>query len=407
MLSLDTNVGGLRAMTAMNQSSLLLNTSTERLSDGIRINRAADDPSGVIVRDRYQAQITGLDQGITNIQSAQGLVQIAESGLDKVVTVLQQMRSLAVRAADDNLNPSERADIQRHIALLVTEINDTAAKTQYNGHNLLDGSITDAQPPRAGSVKLQSQSFLADGSNLLGAPAVLPANGATTIGAISQGSYEVKLVFDANVLGQVDAQIYYSTGNGDVDAVPVSTLTNVGAGSRFYAAGGISFTINTVSTLDVGLTSYVKAYTYVTGNATNQPMMFQAGPDEGQVLRVGLKRMDVATLFRTGLDSYNASDIHVDNALQAQDLIGQIDDALQYTDSENLKVGAYYQSFARMMTLNRAGSSQNSSQLSIINDADMAMEATNQSRRSILVQSGTAMIAQANSSAQFVLQLLR
>jgi flagellin len=184
----------------------------------------------------------------------------------------------------------------------------------------------------------------------------------------------------------------------------------VDLGNRTYEAGGVCFTVSQASTLDVGLTSYLKANTYIAATKDDKSLTFQVGPDEGNVTRVGIGRMDVDTIFRRteladGSNEYGEVDLS--NALRAQDLIGQIDDALNYVGGENLKVGQFQNKFSRTLDLARQQMTSITGALSNLNDADMAREATNQSKRSILVQSGTAMVAQANSQGQFLLQLLR
>jgi len=210
--------------------------------------------------------------------------------------------------------------------------------------------------------------------------------------------------------GDVDAVIYFSDGSGNTNLSPVSTLYGVDLGARAYSAGGISFTIHQAATLDVGLTSYVKAYTYASGTVRDHALQFVTGANEDQVSRVGIARMDVQALFRLN-ESFRGSagytDLTVDDELKAQDLIGQIDDALTYAGAQNLKIGATSNALTRLLSLQRENHTAISGAFSLINDADVALESTRQARRSILVQSGTAMVAQANSQAQYVLQLLR
>jgi flagellin len=202
------------------------------------------------------------------------------------------------------------------------------------------------------------------------------------------------------------------------------------SGSRVrYAAGGIILTVNTVSPYDAGLVGYAKTLTYVSATAEDNALQFQTGSDEGEVFRVGIQKMTVDMLFRrdyyrgeggTNADGspfdpgfptpYSVGDggsISIATTLQAQDLIGQIDDALQIAGRANLKVGAFKNEFDRTLDQQRANHTQMQNAFADINDADMAVEATIQSKRNILIQSGTAMVAQANQSSQFILQLLR
>ncbi len=194
MISINNNTGGMRAHDALQVSHRLLQTSLERLSTGIRINRAEDDAAGLMVRDRFQAQVNGLEEAIRNIQTGQGMIQVAEQGLNKITDALQQMRALAVRAADDNLSDGDRGRIQEQVKGLLKEINERAARTTYNGHNLLNGSIADTRAERQGSVQIQTNSFLSDGHDEIASVAVTGSN-ATATGGVSQGSYEVVLAF--------------------------------------------------------------------------------------------------------------------------------------------------------------------------------------------------------------------
>jgi len=185
------------------------------------------------------------------------------------------------------------------------------------------------------------------------------------------------------------------------------TLESVSRGAQTANLGGISFTVNQATALDAGLTAFIKAYTYVSGTTSDDSLQFQVGPDEGMVTRMGIRKMDVQSIFRGGNGGYDYQDIKLDTQLQAQDLIGALDDAINYVSEENLKVGAFQNHMSRTLELARQQQTSITGALSNLNDADMAAEATNQSKRSILVQSGTAMVAQANTQGQFLLQLLR
>jgi len=218
---------------------------------------------------------------------------------------------------------------------------------------------------------------------------------------------------------QVDAVIYWTDGGKGPSIV--STLQGVSQEAKKYEAGGIILTVNTVTRHDVGLVAYTKALTYVSATTQDNALQFQTGSDEGEVFRVGIQKMSVEALFRrdhyTGdedkyekLPDYDAAaggSISVATTLQAQDLIGQIDDALRTVGRANVKVGAFKNEFDRTLDQQRSNHTQIANAYANINDADMAMEATNQSKRMILIQSSTAMVAQANTTSQYVLQLMR
>jgi len=212
---------------------------------------------------------------------------------------------------------------------------------------------------------------------------------------------------------QVDAVIYWSDG-GSAPAI-VSTLEGVSLKAKAYEAGGVILTVNTVTKEDIGVAAFAKTLTYVSVTTSDNAMQFQVDADQGEVFRMGISSMTVDTLFRR--DHYQGEDssydvafggsISVATSLQAQDLIGQIDEALAIVGESNVKVGAFKNEFDRTLDLQRAKHTQTANAYANINDADMAVEATSQSKRMILMQSSTAMIAQANTTSQYVLQLLR
>ena len=116
--------------------------STEKLSSGYRINRAADDAAGLSISEKMRAQIRGLDQASTNAQDGISLIQTAEGALNETHSILQRMRELAVQAANDTEVGEDRAAIQQEINQLSSEIDRIATTTQFNTMNLLDGSFS-------------------------------------------------------------------------------------------------------------------------------------------------------------------------------------------------------------------------------------------------------------------------
>ena len=116
--------------------------TSEKLSSGYRINRAADDAAGLAISEKMRRQVRGLTQASANAQDGISAVQTAEGALNEVHDMLQRMNELAVKASNDTLQTSDRDYIQREIKALVDEIHRTGASTQFNDTNLLDGSFT-------------------------------------------------------------------------------------------------------------------------------------------------------------------------------------------------------------------------------------------------------------------------
>lgn len=133
-------------------------TSMERLSSGMRINRAADDPSGLAISEKMRAQIKGLQVAQRNIQDSISLFQTAEGALHETHSMLHRMRELSIQAASDTLTDEDRALIEIEFQELKKEIERTATDTQFNTRPLLDGSLSDFKT-QAGANSGQSISF--------------------------------------------------------------------------------------------------------------------------------------------------------------------------------------------------------------------------------------------------------
>jgi len=144
-LYINTNIASLTAQNNLNASQMSLQSSLQRLSSGLRINSAKDDAAGLAISTRMTSQIQGLMQASQNANDGISLSQTAEGGMSTIADNLQRMRSLAVQAANGSNSASDRASIQAEIAQLQQNINQVATQTQYNGINLLDGSLNNAQ----------------------------------------------------------------------------------------------------------------------------------------------------------------------------------------------------------------------------------------------------------------------
>lgn len=117
-----------------------LNKSLEKLSSGLRINRAADDAAGLAISEKMRAQIKGLNQAVRNAQDGVSLIQTAEGAMNETHSILQRMRELAVQAANETYTASDRQEIQKEIDALKGEVNRIANTTEFNRKKLLDGS---------------------------------------------------------------------------------------------------------------------------------------------------------------------------------------------------------------------------------------------------------------------------
>lgn len=141
-LRINTNVASINAQRNLNKSTNALNKSLERLSSGLRINRAADDAAGLAISESMKSDIRALEQSGRNAADGVSMVQLAEGALDEVSGILIRMRELAQQAGNETMGASERGYINTEFSALADEIDRISLATEFNGIALLDGSGT-------------------------------------------------------------------------------------------------------------------------------------------------------------------------------------------------------------------------------------------------------------------------
>jgi len=139
-LRIQTNVDAFRAYRNLDHTSQQVSKSMEKLSSGFRINRASDDAAGLAISERLKAQVNGLAQASRNVSDAVSMVQTAEGALDQVHAMLQRVRELAVKYANDTLSATDKAAITAEVSALSAEVARIGSDTEYNNIKLLDGS---------------------------------------------------------------------------------------------------------------------------------------------------------------------------------------------------------------------------------------------------------------------------
>src|SRR5207249_1619963 len=161
-LIINTNIASLNAQRNLGVSSTGLQKSLERLSSGLRVNRAADDPAGLAIADKLNFQARGLNQAVRNVSDATSLVNTAEGAFNVLTNVLGRLRELAVQSASDTNSASDRLTLKGEADGLIAEVTRLATSTQFNGSNLLDGSFASGKVQIGGNA-FQTTSFsLAD-----------------------------------------------------------------------------------------------------------------------------------------------------------------------------------------------------------------------------------------------------
>ena len=171
----------------LNISSNAYAKSTEKLSSGYKINRAADDAAGLSISEKMRSQIRGLDKASSNAQDGVSLVQTAEGALNETHSILQRMNELATQSANDTNTTSDRNAIQSELNQLTSEIDRIQSTTQFNTMNLLDGSFT-GKNLQVGSLSGQSISLSIknmDSKSLFGTGTAISTEGTGTSAAVA------------------------------------------------------------------------------------------------------------------------------------------------------------------------------------------------------------------------------
>ena len=139
---INHNISALNTHRQLSINNSAMAKNLEKLSSGLRINRAGDDAAGLAISEKMRAQIRGLNMASKNAQDGISLIQTAEGALNEVHAILQRMRELAVQAANDTNTVEDRQNLQKEVAELIKEIDRIANDTEFNTQTLLDGTFT-------------------------------------------------------------------------------------------------------------------------------------------------------------------------------------------------------------------------------------------------------------------------
>ncbi|MFA7091122.1 MAG: flagellin [Arcobacteraceae bacterium] len=139
-MRINTNIASLNAQEANSNTNKLLNNSLEKLSSGLRINKAADDASGLAIADKLRTQVTSLNQGIDNGNSAVALLQIADKSMSEQSKILDTIKAKLIQANTDTTSSAGRQAIAKDISKLLEQLNNIGKQTNYNGRQLISGA---------------------------------------------------------------------------------------------------------------------------------------------------------------------------------------------------------------------------------------------------------------------------
>lgn len=401
-MRIQNNVSSLNAWRNLTSTDGSMSKSLERLSSGYRINRAADDAAGLAISERMRAQIKGMNQAISNAQDGISLVQTAEGALNEVHTILQRMRELAVQAANGSNTGADRNQIQGEMDQLSSEVTRITNTTRFNSKDLINGAMQATATTGGGTGQLtfqigalanQTISFgvqamdaktlgvardlreVSDNNNALN---TIQLNGAAT--TASNGTYTVQVDWNAST-NNWDVSLFNSTS-----ATAISTATGVATG------GSASLTTTGSEAINIDLDQYITGSSGTSFKATIEVNIAQAAQFAG-----GAKTSDAITVG--GLD--------VTTEANATAAITKLDTAINTVSAQRSQLGSVQNRLEHTINNLSVVSENLTASESRIRDVDMAAEMATFTKQQILMQAGTAMLAQANAKNQAVLSLLK
>ncbi|HEU20359.1 MAG TPA: flagellin [Deltaproteobacteria bacterium] len=374
-LRIQNNIEALNAHKNLTISSNSLAKSLERLSSGYRINRASDDAAGLSISQQFRADIASYKVCSRNVSEANSLLQVAEGALDNIGNMLTRLKELATQASSANAG-SNLGKIDAEAQKLIDEIERIATSTEYAGSALIDGSF---------GVTVAATSGIDIGVNGFAGISGMQA-GATYTFTIAAGS-------DAD---HFDLTLADADGNSqflnEVEVPAVGITKDV-----YFSSLGITISVTSDLAADTGT---------VTGSATGNAS-FQVGSENQSDNRIDIslgnaKSSVLGTLYG-GANTIDSIDLS--NATDAQTALTTINDAISDLASIRGDIGAA-QNRLSYSAANLATTIENvTAAESVIRDVDMAAEMTSFTKNQILMQAGTAMLAQANMAPQSVLSL--
>jgi len=384
----------MQAMNANRQLGVTMSgqqKSTEKLSSGYRVNRAADDAAGLAISEKMRKQIRGLDQASTNANDGVSAVQTAEGALNEVHDMLQRMNELAVQAANGTNSASDREAIQNEIDQLTTEIDRVAETTKFNETYLLKGDGTGETHSVMLTAKDAGFAKVAMKYSTNATTVNLKLIDLSTGSKVIIGGKQYQIVSGNNQVNVKEGKITKASAYNMIRK-EVSVANQIGATTNATIGGsGQSLTIQRAKTM-------VK-------NDLTFALHVGADADENNKIGLRIKSMDTAGLGIKGLKVTPGAN-QDDYGTAATYAIDAIADALKVVSDQRAELGAIQNRLEHTIANLDNVVENTTAAESRIRDTDMAEEMVNYSKNQILAQAGQSMLAQANQSNQGVLSLL-
>ncbi len=467
---INTNVAALNAHRNGVMNNQALNQNLTRLSSGLRINKAADDASGLAIADQLNSQANGLGQAIRNANDGINVAQTADGALQEYTNIINTIRTKAIQAASDGQNADSRQAIQRDINKLLEEAQNIATTTSFNGQNLLDGTFINkkfhigAYADETVGISIQSTQTSAVGAHVddsgTAVTSVALAAGDLTVNGTDVGASTADTASGANTTAH-SADSAWAKANA-INSVSNSTgvtatAKTVQTGSAAVTAGSIAAGGLTINGIDIGAVTVanndsdnalmnainaVSNQTNVTashkdgklvltandgsdivlGGSTNEDGITHLGDNATGVTTRGIITLTSDKTVQIGgnnetyagfTDNQVFTAAHTLNAIDvttrdnAESAIKTTDSALRQIDAVRSAIGSVQNQLESTVRNISVTQINVTAAKSTIMDVDFAAESASFAKHNILAQSGSYALSQANAVQQNVLRLLQ
>ena len=407
-MRINTNLNAMTALNSATKNTALAGSSMEKLSSGLKINKAADNATGLAISEKMRSQIRGLDQASQNTQDGISVVQTAEGAIEEVGNIVQRMRELAVQGANQTNTGSDRSKISEELTQLHEEIDRIAESTQFNGKDLLNGTNTVRTETNAKLEKVDTKTenvkvdsgFDFEELNL-------------TLNTTPQNIIiKTKASSDTILINgtELPAGFGLTVDNGGIDKTNV-TEPKIKSGSTVTITdtNGKKLSFKVTNDIDKDNTNAVLKLSADPKEISGKEISLQVGANtsDSQTLKVKIENVSTKSL---GLDGDTITKMAKEGkkgTTAANEMINSLDKALERVNTSRANLGAM-QNRLETTASNLTTSNENlTAAESRIRDVDVAEEMMNLSKLNLINQAAQAMMSQAKSQPEGVMQLLR
>lgn len=371
-MRINYNVSAMISNNALHKNENVLSQSLERLSSGLKINHGKDNPAGLAMAKRMNAQLEGLSVASQNAANGVSIIETADGAMAEMHDILQRIGELAVKANNGTMTDEDRETIDKEVQALKEELTRIKDQTQFNGQNLLNGEFDFKGYTSDENVKVSNYSD-----------------------SVPAATYEfASLTLDRDAEGNLTGAAFTPAADSEIPAD--AKVTEVKDNRvTIKSASGFELQLD-FSQADPAVTDYTDLSVDLRGIGD---MRLQIGANEGQVLEV---RIPEVSLKNMGIE-----EISMATEEGAKDALERIDGAIAFVSNVRSRLGAYQNRLESNIGSLDITTENMTAAYSRIMDVDMAEEMTEYTKNQVLTQAGTSMLAQANERPSQVLQLLQ